>query len=54
MKLTQVTNENIHTILPEYIYDNDITINDIESMIDTYMNMVKKTCQLYESILKNK
>ena len=41
MKLKPVTNENIHTILPKYIEDNDININDIESMIDTYMNMVK-------------
>ena len=41
MKLTPVTNENIHDILPKYIEDKDITINDIENMIDTYMNMVK-------------
>tara|TARA_B100001057_G_scaffold417064_1_gene435473 strand:- start:294 stop:605 length:312 start_codon:yes stop_codon:yes gene_type:complete len=41
MKLKPVTNDNIHTILPKYIEDNDININDIEAMIDTYMNMVK-------------
>ena len=41
MKLIQVTNENIHTILPNYIEDNKITINDIDGMIDTYMEMVK-------------
>ena len=41
MKLIQVTNENIHTILPKYIEDNDITIKDIDNMIDTYMDMVK-------------
>jgi len=41
MKLIQVTNENIHTILPKYIEDNKITIKDIDNMIDTYMDMVK-------------
>jgi hypothetical protein len=41
MKLTPVTNENIHDILPKYIEDRDININDIDNMIDTYMNMVK-------------
>ena len=41
MKLTTVTNENFNTILPKYIEDKDITINDIENMIDTYMNMIK-------------
>ena len=41
MNLTPVTNENIHEILPKYIEDKDITINDIDNMIDTYMNMVK-------------
>ena len=41
MKLTPVTNENIHKIIPEYIEDNDITIKDIDTMIDAYMRMVK-------------
>mgnify|MGYP006172620677 CR=1 FL=1 len=41
MKLIPVTNENIHTIIPKYIEDNDITINDIDTMIDAYMKMVK-------------
>ncbi len=41
MKLTSVTNENIHEIIPEYIEKNDITINDIDTMIDAYMRMVK-------------
>ena len=42
MKLTPVTNENIHKIIPEYIEDNDITIKDIDTMIDAYMRMVKE------------
>ena len=41
MKLTPVTNENIHEIIPEYIENNDITIKDIDTMIDAYMKMVK-------------
>ena len=41
MKLTPVTNENIHIIIPEYIEKNNITINDIDTMIDAYMRMVK-------------
>jgi len=41
MKLIPVTNENIHTIIPKYIEDNEITINDIDTMIDAYMKMVK-------------
>jgi len=41
MKLRSVTNENIHEIIPEYIEDNDITIKDIDTMIDAYMRMVK-------------
>ena len=41
MKLTPVTNENIHEIIPEYIEDKDITIKDIDTMIDAYMRMVK-------------
>ena len=41
MKLTSVTNDNIHEIIPEYIQDNDITIKDIDTMIDAYMRMVK-------------
>ena len=36
-----VTNENIHTILPKYIEDNNINIKEIDNMIDTYMDMVK-------------
>ena len=41
MKLKSITNENIHEIIPEYIENNNITINDIDTMIDTYMKMVK-------------
>ena len=41
MKLIPVTNENIHTIIPKYIEDNKITINDIDTMINAYMKMVK-------------
>ena len=41
MKLKSVTNDNIHEIIPEYIEDNDITIKDIDTMIDAYMRMVK-------------
>ena len=41
MKLKPVTNENIHEIIPEYIENNDITIKDIDTMIDAYMKMVK-------------
>ena len=41
MDLIRVTNENIHTILPKYIEDNDITITEIDDMIETYMEMVK-------------
>ena len=41
MKLRSVTNDNIHEIIPEYIEDNDITIKDIDTMIDAYMRMVK-------------
>ena len=41
MKLTPVNNENIHEIIPEYIETNDITIKDIDTMIDAYMKMVK-------------
>mgnify|MGYP001357187443 CR=1 FL=1 len=41
MKLTPVTNDNIHEIIPEYIEDKDITIKDIDTMIDAYMRMVK-------------
>ena len=41
MKLKPVTNENIHTILPKYVSDNNININDIDTMIDAYMRMVK-------------
>jgi len=41
MKLTSVTNDNIHEIIPEYIEKNDITIKDIDTMIDAYMRMVK-------------
>ena len=41
MKLISVTNDNIHEIIPEYIQDNDITIKDIDTMIDAYMKMVK-------------
>jgi len=41
MKLTSVTNDNIHIIIPEYIEENDITIKDIDTMIDAYMRMVK-------------
>ena len=41
MKLKSVTNDNIHTVIPEYIEDNDITIKDIDTMIDAYMRMVK-------------
>ena len=33
--------ENIHEIIPEYIEDKDITIKDIDTMIDAYMKMVK-------------
>ena len=36
-----VTNENIHTLLPKYIEDNNINIKEIDNMIDTYMDMVK-------------
>ena len=42
MKIVQVNADNIHTILPKYIKDNDIKITDIDSMIETYMNMVKE------------
>ena len=41
MKLKSVTNENIHEIIPEYIENNNITIKDIDTMIDAYMKMVK-------------
>ena len=41
MKLRSVTNDNIHEIIPEYIEENDITIKDIDTMIDAYMRMVK-------------
>lgn len=41
MKLIPVTNDNIHEIIPEYIEDNDITIKDIDTMINAYMRMVK-------------
>ena len=41
MKLRSVTNDNIHFIIPEYIEENDITIKDIDTMIDAYMRMVK-------------
>jgi len=41
MKIIQITAENIHELLPKYIEDNDITINDIENMIETYIKMVK-------------
>jgi len=42
MEIVQVNADNIHTILPKYIKDNDIKITDIDSMIETYMNMVKE------------
>lgn len=41
MKLIPVTNENIHTVIPKYVSDNNININDIDTMIDAYMRMVK-------------
>ena len=41
MKLTPVTNDTIHEIIPEYIEENDINIKDIDTMIDAYMRMVK-------------
>ena len=41
MKLKSVTNDNIHFVIPEYIEENDITIKDIDTMIDAYMRMVK-------------
>tara|TARA_A100001015_G_scaffold297963_1_gene380075 strand:+ start:236 stop:541 length:306 start_codon:yes stop_codon:yes gene_type:complete len=41
MKLRSVTNDNIHFVIPEYIEENDITIKDIDTMIDAYMRMVK-------------
>ena len=41
MDLIRVTNENIHTILPKYVEDNSISINEIDDMIETYMDMVK-------------
>jgi len=36
-----VTNDNINTVLPKYIEDNNINIKEIDNMIDTYMDMVK-------------
>jgi len=41
MKITPVTNENIHTVIPEYIKEKDIKISTIDDIIDTYTNMVK-------------
>jgi hypothetical protein len=41
MDLIRVTDENIHTILPKYIEDNNITITEIDDIIETYMDMVK-------------
>ena len=41
MDIIQVTNENIHSIFPKYIEDNNISVNDIESIINTYVDMVK-------------
>ena len=42
MKIVQVNADNIHTILPKYIEENNIKITDIDSMIETYMHMVKE------------
>ena len=41
MKIISVTNENIHEIVPKYIEDNDININNIDDIINTYVDMVK-------------
>ena len=41
MDMILVTNDNIHTIFPKYIEDNNIDIKDIDTMIDTYMNMIQ-------------
>ena len=41
MDIIQVNNDNIHSILPKYIEDNNIDIKDIDNIIDTYMDMVK-------------
>ena len=41
MKIISVTNENIHEIVPKYIEENDIQINNIDDIINTYVDMVK-------------
>jgi len=41
MKIISVTNANIHEIVPKYIEDNDININNIDDIINTYVDMVK-------------
>jgi len=41
MQITSVTNENIHEVVPKYIDDNDIQINNIDDIINTYVDMVK-------------
>lgn len=41
MKIISVTNANIHEIVPKYIEDNDIKINNIDDIINTYVDMVK-------------
>ena len=41
MKIISVNNENIHEVVPKYIDDNDIKINNIDDIINTYVNMVK-------------
>ena len=41
MKLKSLLMIIFHKVIPEYIEDNDITIKDIDTMIDAYMRMVK-------------
>jgi len=41
MKIISVTNENIHEIIPKYIEENKIKIENIDDIIETYVSMVK-------------
>jgi len=41
MKIISVTNENVHEIIPKYIEEKKIKIENIDDIIETYMKMVE-------------
>ena len=41
MKITSVTNENVHEIIPKYIEEKKIKIENIDDIIETYIKMVE-------------